>query len=135
MSDKKNENVTVKIIVDGECVHESDTHGVLVIDDNGSYSMNIDGLVGAIFMICEVSNHFSKAIVDIDYGAPFDIAKARFFEQLKARMMLTAMCSSMASFGETHDLKEFQDAANELHDKAIELLDKINDIETKDAES
>lgn len=134
MSYKKNENVTVTVSVDGKCVRERDTHGLLVIDDGGSYSVNIDGLVGAVAMIYEASNHFSKAIVDIDYDVPFDTAKARFLEQLKARLMLTAMCSSIAAFGETHDLKEFQDAANELHDKAIEILDKMNDIDTKDTE-
>lgn len=135
MSDKKNENVTVKISVDGECVHEGDTHGVLVIDDNGSYSMNIDGLLGVIAMIRETSNHFSRAIIDIEKGEPFEMTKARFLELLKARLMLAAMCSSMSAFGEIHDLKKFRDAANELHDKAVEILDKMDDIETEETDS
>lgn len=134
MSDKKNENVTVKISVDGECVHEGNTHGVLVLDDNGSYSMNVDGLVGAVTMICEASNHFSRAIIDIEDDTPFDIAKAKILELLKARLMLAAMCSSMFAFGEIHDLKEFRDTANELHDKAIEILEKIDGIKLEDTE-
>lgn len=127
MSDVKT-NVTVKIYVDGECVHESDTHGVFVIDDNGTYSMNVDGLVGAISYMCEMSNHFSKALIDIEDDTPFEMIKAKVLELLKARMMLTAMCSSLAAFGETHDLKEFRDIADKLHDTTVGILEEIDGI-------
>ena len=134
MNDTKDSNVTVKIIVDGECVHEGDTHGVLVLDDNGSYSTNINGLVGAVTMICKASNHFSRAIIDIKDDTPFDMVNAKILELLKARMMLAAMCSSMSAFGEIHDLKEFRDTANRLHDEAIEILDDMDGVKMKDAE-
>lgn len=134
MSDAEDKQVVVKVYVDDECVHDSVTNSLYINDDAGTYSMNVNGLVGAVAMICEMSNHFSKALIDIENDTPFDMAKAKILELLKARLMLAAMCSTMAAFGETHDLKEFRNTANELHDKAIEILEKIDSIKIVDDE-
>lgn len=134
MSDAKGKQVEVKVYVDGECVHDSVTSSLYISDDDGTYSMNIAGLIGAVTEMVEMSNHFSKAIIDITDDTPFDMWKAKVLELLKARMMVTAMCSSLTAFGENNDLKEFMDTADKLHDKAVEILEEIDTVKMADDE-
>lgn len=134
MSDAKDKQVQVKVYVDGECVHDSVTSSLYISDDDGTYSMNIDGLIGAVAEMVEVSHHFSKAIIDIKDDTPFEMFKAKVLELLKARMLLTAMCSSLTAFGEGHDLKEFRDTADKLHDTAVGILEEIDTIKMADDE-
>lgn len=134
MSDAKDKPVQVKVYVDGKCIHDKETNSLYISDDTGTYSMNIDGLNGAVTNIMDACNHFSKAIIDIKDNTPFAIDKAKILELVKARMMLTAMCSSLAAFGELHDLKEFRDTADKLHAKAIEILEEIDSIKLQDDE-
>lgn len=134
MSDAKGKQVEVKVYVDGKCIHDKETKSLYISDDGGTYSMNIDGLNGVVTEVMEVSNHFSKAIIDIKDDTPFEMDKAKILELIKARMMVTAMCSSLDAFGEAHDLKEFRDTADKLHGKAIEILEKIDSIKIEDDE-
>lgn len=124
----------VKIIIDGELDREINTGSLLLISDDGTFSIGIEGLIGVCQCVHETVHHFSKALVGIENDTPFDIEKAKMLQLLEARLTVACMCSAMCSFGEQHSLKEFSDMAdtlNEIFNKQIDKIDrfKVYDIE------
>lgn len=126
--------VKVKIIIDGEPDREIDTESALIIDDTGTFSIGIEGLIGVCQCIHETVHHFSKAIIGIDDDMPFDMEKAKMLQLLEARLTVACMCSAMYSFGEKHGLKKFSDMANTLNEMFNKQIDKIDRFKVYDIE-
>lgn len=133
-NDVERKQVKVKIIIDGEQVREIDTGSLLLIDDNGTFSMGIEGLLGVCQCVRETVHHFSKAIIGIDADTPFDIERAKMLQLLEARLTVACMCSAMYSFGEKHGLKKFSDMADTLNEMFNRQIDKIDRFKVYDIE-